>query len=364
MHCGMIACRRTSHGDARPCELVRPPAGRYNRRKFAEAEMSRGLTWAPLLLLVSFTAAPVARAQDAQGVAPPPPVSPSVPAKMPAKPLPAVSHMIVISADGCRPDVLLRAHTPNVRHMMEAGTFTMWARTVPQSITLPSHTSMLTGVTPERHKVLWNADLPEPIYPKVPTIFDVAKAGGLTTAMVTGKTKFVSLGRPGAVDWEKVQVATDEEVGSRAASLLREHKPNLMFVHLPGADVAGHSKGWGTPEQVEAIEAIDRAVGVLLGAVADAKLADSTVVLFTADHGGAGRSHGPNDPRSRHIPWVLTGPGIRQGYDLTRDAALTVNTEDTFATTCWFLGLRPPQPIDGKPIEEVLADRELLRTAK
>ena len=281
----------------------------------------------------------------------------------PAKPVAAVEHAIIISADGMRPDVLLRARTPNVRRLIETGTFTLWARTVPQSITLPSHTSMLTGVTPERHRVLWNSDIPEPVYPKVPTIFELAKGAGLTTAMVTGKSKFVSLARPGSIDWEKVQAATDEEVGSRAAEIVRQHKPNLLVVHFPGADAAGHSKGWGSPEQIEAVEAVDRSLGVLLGAVEDAKLRDSTVVIMSADHGGAGKSHGPNDPRSRHIPWIINGPGVRRGYDLTRDAALTVNTEDTFATACWFLGLKTGK-VDGKPVEQVLADRELLRPAK
>ena len=102
---------------------------------------------------------------------------------------------------------------------------------------------------------------------------------------------------------------------------------------------------------------------MLLGALEDAKLGDSTVIIFSADHGGAGKSHGPNDPRARHIPWIASGPGVRKGYDLTRDATLTVNTEDTFATACWLLGLKPTGPIDGKPIEQVLADRELLRPA-
>jgi arylsulfatase A-like enzyme len=281
-----------------------------------------------------------------------------------AKPVAAVTHAIIISADGMRPDVMLRARTPNIRRLMEAGTFTMWARTVPQSITLPSHTSMLTGVTPERHRVLWNEDIGEQAYPKVPTIFEVAKQGGLTTAMVTGKSKFAALARPGSVDWANIKTATDEEVGSGAAAVLREHKPDLLVVHFPGADGAGHSKGWGSPEQVAAIETIDRSVGVLLDAIEEQKLADSTVIIFSADHGGAGRSHGPNDPRSRHIPWICVGPGLRKGYDLTRDPALTVNTEDTFATACWFLGLRPKGPLDGKPVEQVLADRELLRNAK
>jgi predicted AlkP superfamily pyrophosphatase or phosphodiesterase len=281
-----------------------------------------------------------------------------------AKPVAAVDRAVIISADGMRPDVLLRAHTPNIRGLMESGTFTMWARTVPQSITLPSHTSMLTGVTPERHRVLWNSDLPEPLYPKVPTIFEIAKGAGLTTAMVTGKSKFDSLSRPGSIDWEKVKTATDDEVGSRAAAVVREHKPHLLVVHFPGADSTGHGKGWGSPEQIAAIETIDRSVGLMLGALEETKLRDSTVIILSADHGGAGKSHGPNDPRSRHIPWIASGPGIRKGYDLTRDANLTVNTEDTFATACWFLGLRPPGKIDGKAIEQVLADRELLRDAK
>ena len=324
--------------------------------------MNRAFVFFGLFCLLALAVAPGTRGAASREVADD--AVQSAAEAAPAKPVAAVRHAIIISADGLRPDVLLRARTPNVRGLIESGTFTMWARTVPQSITLPSHTSMLTGVTPERHRVLWNSDIPEPVYPKVPTIFEVAKAAGLTTAMVTGKSKFDSLARPGSIDWEKVKSATDEEVGSRAAEVLREHKPNLLVVHFPGADAAGHGKGWGTPEQIAAIEAIDRSIGVLLGALEGAKLGDSTVIILSADHGGAGRGHGPNDPRSRHIPWIAVGPGIRKGYDLTRDATLTVNTEDTFATACWFLGLRTPGRIDGKRIEQVLEDRELLRDVK
>ena len=319
--------------------------------------MSRLVIYTPLFLLLTLTVAPGA-GDAADGL-----VRPGTTAAAP-KPVAAVERVVIVSADGLRPDVLLRARTPNIRRLIETGTFTMWARTVPQSITLPSHTSMLTGVTPERHRILWNSDIPDPIYPRVPTIFEVAKGAGLTTAMVTGKSKFDSLARPGSIDWERVKAATDDKVGSRAAALLREHKPNLLVVHFPGADTAGHSKGWGTPEQVAAVETVDRSVGVLLGALEEARLRDSTVIILSADHGGAGKGHGPNDPRSRHIPWIAAGPGIRRGYDLTRDASLTVNTEDTFATACWLLGLKPPGKIDGKPIEQVLADRELLRDVK
>lgn len=280
------------------------------------------------------------------------------------RPVPAVRHAIIISIDGLRPDVALRARTPNIRRLVVSGSFTFWARTVPQSVTLPSHTSMLTGVRPERHGVLWNGDLPEPHYPKVPTIFDVAKSAGLTTAMVAGKTKFVTLARSTSIDWQNVNKATDDEVGSRAAAVLRVHHPDVMVVHFPGADAAGHAKGWGSPDQIAAVETIDRSLGVLLDALEETRLRDSTLVILSADHGGAGRSHGPNDPRSRHIPWIASGPGIRKNYDLTLDPTLVVNTEDTFATTCYFLGLRSTVPLDGKAMEQVLADRELLHEKK
>ena len=159
--------------------------------------MNRAFMFFALFLLIAMSVAPRAGGEDPSKGSTDAAVTAAGAQTAPAKPVAAVEHVIIISADGLRPDVLLRARTPNIRQLMDSGTFTMWARTVPQSITLPSHTSMLTGVTPERHRVLWNADLPEPVYPKVPTIFEVAKGAGLTTAMVTGKSKFVSLARPG-----------------------------------------------------------------------------------------------------------------------------------------------------------------------
>ena len=281
-----------------------------------------------------------------------------------AKPVAAVEHVVIISVDGLRPDVMLRAKTPNIRRLMESGSFTLWARTVPLSITLPSHTSMLTGVTPDRHGVLWNGDLPEPAYPLVPTIFQTATRAGVTTALVTGKTKFVALDRLGSVDWSHVAKAKDADVGVAAVAVLRDHRPGLTFVHFPGGDAAGHSKGWGSPEQIAAVGSIDKSIGLIIDALEDTGLRESTVVILSADHGGAGKSHGPNDPRSRHIPWIASGPGIRKNYDLTLDPTLTVNTEDTFATACFFLGVRPMIKIDGKPIEQVLEQRELMKEAK
>ena len=290
------------------------------------------------------------------GAQPPPPLT------LGRRPVRAIERALIISIDGLRPDLLLRANTPHLHRLFETGSYTFWAQTVPSSNTLPSHTSMLTGCSPDRHGVTWNDDREPVAYPRVPTLFEIARRFGLTTAIITGKTKFVTLAKPEFVNWASVQSAGDEKVGDEAVRILREHRPQITFVHFPGADGAGHSEGWGSPKQIEAIEKIDRQVGKLLEALDDLDLDGSTVILVSADHGGAGRTHAPNDPRARHIPWIVNGPGIRRGYDLTRNIALAVETEDTCATICHLLGLDPGD-IDGKPILDVLEGEngELLR---
>ena len=82
---------------------------------------------------------------------------------------------------------------------------------------------------------------------------------------------------------------------------------------------------------------------------------DSTLVLVTADHGGAGKNHGPDDPRSRMIPWIAAGPDVRADYDLTGEDHLTVRTEDTFATLAYVLGIASPQPIVGRPVLSIFS---------
>ncbi|HYE19537.1 MAG TPA: alkaline phosphatase family protein, partial [Tepidisphaeraceae bacterium] len=213
------------------------------------------------------------------------------------RPIEAVDRVLVISIDGLRPDLLTRADVPNLRALMRGGAFTMWARTTAVSRTLPSHISMLTGVPPHRHEIEWNRDLPlkHALYPKGRTLFDIAKQYGYTTALAAGKTKFDTFERPGAVDWswivpattkpaaanpakaedeglekdewpeDKAKVGkasvTDAEVAGRAVRIIREHRPQVMLVHLPHVDFVGHTIGWGSPEQVRAVGLADTAVG-------------------------------------------------------------------------------------------------------
>jgi phosphopentomutase len=178
--------------------------------------------------------------------------------------------------------------------------------------------------------------------------------------MAAGKSKLSVLAGDGGLDlssWpRRGETATDSAVAEVATGWIEARRPHLLFVHLPELDGVGHETGWGSPAQVQAAARADRALERVLAALDGAGLADSTLVLVTADHGGAGASHGGRDARSRLIPWVAAGPGVAGGYDLTRDAALQVRTEDTFATACAWLGIAPEKPADGRAVIRVIAD--------
>jgi predicted AlkP superfamily pyrophosphatase or phosphodiesterase len=283
-----------------------------------------------------------------------------------------IDRVVIISVDGLRPDLLLRANTPRIRSLMKRGSYTMWARTTEMSITLPSHTSMLTGVRPDVHKIFWNDHAgKETAFADVPTIFEQARKASrpLSTGLVAGKSKFHQLAKPGSMDFIDVYPdgkGSNLEVGEAAADMIRRHGPRVLFVHFPDVDATGHKLGWGTPQQITAIERADDGVGMILDALNREDYTDRTLIILSADHGGQGLTHGPNDPRSRNIPWICAGPGVRQNYDLARLVPLVVNTEDTFVTACTMMRIPLPAFTDGKPIEQAFANDELLKayTAK
>ena len=287
-----------------------------------------------------------------------------------ARPVQQICKAIVVSIDGLRPDLLLLAHAPNIRELIARGAYSMWARTTPNAITLPSHVSMMTGVNPRRHEIEWNRDLPlnMPVYPRVPTLFEAAKRHGYTTALAAGKEKFDLFDRPGVLDWKHIPHTITSETASvigPAVQIIGAHHPDVMLVHLPSVDNVGHLIGWATPRQMQAIEEADAAVRQIVKAMDEAQMTGSTLLIVTSDHGGAGRTHGPDDFRARYIPWIAVGPRIRH-IDLTTYPKLVINTEDTFATVCWMLGIPPTLPdLDGQPVKLILEQTaaELLHPA-
>lgn len=267
------------------------------------------------------------------------------------------SHVLVISIDGLRPDAIAKYNAETLLRLMREGTFTLKAQTIQPSKTLPSHTSMLTGVDVDKHGINWNTDQTDDHgHVDVPTMFAVAKAQGYRTAAIFSKTKFHHLEVPNSLDYVRSPQGerwlTNKWTARRTLAEVEKYlesdaeAPNMMFVHIGEPDYAGHIYGWMTPMYGRAVIEADETVDEILEEADEKFGAGNYTVIVTADHGGNGKSHGGKDPRSTTIPWITWGKGVKQGAALPA----TVRTMDTAATALWLLGLDSPDGWEGNAV--------------
>lgn len=261
-------------------------------------------------------------------------------------PAPRVQHVFIISFDGGKPAVMRQSEMPTLFSMVQHGAVTWTAQTVKPSITLVSHTSMLTGVQPAKHKILWNSWKPERGIVAVPTVFSLAHAVGLKTALFAGKEKFKHLDIAGSLDKLAIPGYDAKSVAAAAAPYIIAQKPNLCFIHFADGDGAGHKYGWGTPEQKQAFANTDAALKVVRDAVKKAGIEATSTFILSADHGGHDKTHGTDSPEDMNIPWIAYGARAKPTYWIRSD----VSTCDTAATALWLLGVVVPTDFDGKPV--------------
>jgi predicted AlkP superfamily pyrophosphatase or phosphodiesterase len=264
-------------------------------------------------------------------------------------------HVVIISVDGLRPDAIEKFAPPTLQRLMREGSYAPDAQTILPSTTLPSHTSMLTGVDPATHGITWNTDLTaERGYVDVPTVFSLARAAGFRTAAFFGKSKLRHIHVPATLDYAHSMDSwlPWRRSGERTARLvglyLKEARPNILFVHLIEADLAGHLFGWMGRLYGQAVREADAVVAELLGH-ADAYFGRGQyTVIITADHGGHGRTHGTALAEDTTIPWIVWGEGVRAGAELP----LGIRTTDTAATALWLLGVSVPEHWTGHPVTQ------------
>lgn len=238
-------------------------------------------------------------------------------------------HVIVISLDGF-PAYALRDPTiplPVLRKLIWNGAVAEGMIPVNPTVTWPNHTSMVTGVGPDQHGVIYNG-LPvrggdgKPIrveewvdkaeLVKTPTVYDAAHEAGLTTAEVDWVAiyrarsidwSFAEIPSPGGAieremlasgeiadeeirSWENEPITLRDDVWTRAAvHIIEKHKPNLLLFHLLTTDSVQHQDGARTLAANTALILADRQIQRILDAVDHAGISRTTTVLVVSDHG-------------------------------------------------------------------------------
>ncbi|MEM7347429.1 MAG: ectonucleotide pyrophosphatase/phosphodiesterase, partial [Chloroflexota bacterium] len=240
----------------------------------------------------------------------------------------SISHVVVISIDGLRPDALQQADTPTLDALRLQGAYTAQAQAVVPSVTLINHASMLGGMNPDKHGIYWNNYEPELGNIQGPTLFSAGEEAGLSTALLVGKDKLQHLVSPDYTGLYHYAGFTDQQVMNVAFDLAETAMPNLLFIHLPNVDSSGHTLGWMSSGQLLAIELTDTLIGEFVAHLDRIGLLEETVLLITSDHGGSDFGHGSDSPEDTLIPWLAVGPGVLSGLTIEEE----VVTYDTAAT--------------------------------
>ena len=302
--------------------------GRFTTRASACVVLATSL---PLLVLIGCGgSSPTSATAVPTSVAPSPPPPPRV---------------LIVSVDGLRADAIYAAETPTIRNLASRGSYSLQAQTISPSNTLPSHVSMLTGVTPAVHKIIWDEYLPDRGRLTVQTVFSAAKAAGKRSAMVVGKDKFFTFKDAGNIDSGVLSMRGDDDVANQAI-LQIDAGFDLIFLHFGDVDLMGHNKTWMSASYLEKVSRADAVIGRVLQVVPR-----NMAVILTADHGGSGNGHGTNAALHMTIPWIIQGQGIKAGNPLS----VRVNTIDTAVTAAYLLGFRMAD-VNGRVVTEAFVN--------
>lgn len=266
-----------------------------------------------------------------------------------------IEHVILIGSDGFGAYAFEKAKVPNLRKLMEEGSWTLKARTVLPSSSAPNWASMVMGAGPELHGYTkWGSQSPDlparalDEYGMFPTVYSLLRKGKPKSEIgVIYEWDGIGYLFPKKAVNKDQNCDGDIALTKTATAYIKEKKPNFLFIHLHDVDSVGHNAGHGTPEYYAAIERTDTHIGSIIKSIEEAGIMDKTAIIFTADHGGINKGHGAISMQEMQIPWIIAGPGIRKRNEIME----SIMTFDTASTIAAIFKLKQPQVWIGRPVK-------------
>jgi predicted AlkP superfamily pyrophosphatase or phosphodiesterase len=242
--------------------------------------------------------------------------------------------VVLLSIDGLKPDYVLDADThglkvPHLRRFVTDGAYATGVTGVTPTVTYPSHTTLVTGVSPSAHGILNNSPF-DPLGTnvsgwywyaediKVPTLWDVAGEAGLVTANVDwpvtvgarirhnivqywhgapaeDRKLLRALSTPGLLDEAEKDVgpypagyqytlAADVKRAAFVAWMIEKKRPDLLTAYFASLDEEQHHTAPYSKATFETLEGLDGLVG-LVRAAAERAYGRRFVLAVVSDHG-------------------------------------------------------------------------------
>lgn len=299
-----------------------------------------------------------------------------------------VRHVVLISIDTCRADHLgcygySRKTSPNLDALAADGVLFNHA-VAPVPITLPSHSSMLTGTIPPYHGVRDNSSYR--LAGANLTLAEISRENGFVTGAVIGAfvldsqfgldqgfdTYNDSLRKENKAFSILINERKGEEVTLSANGWLEKHRGDNFFLFLhyfdPHYPYELHKRFLFTSIPFLALQKdkydseiayTDSCIGRVINKLKDLNLYDSTLLIVTADHGESLGEHSESSHgyfiyhSTLHVPLIVKAPGGPEGKIINDLVGLI----DIVPTVCGLLGITVPTHVQGRDLSALFSRR-------
>jgi len=299
----------------------------------------------------------------------------------------AIRNVVLVSIDTCRADHLScygfeKETTPNIDRI--AGEGVLFENAVsPVPITLPAHSSMLTGKIPPVHGVHDNSHYE--LTGENTTLAEILRdegftTGGFVSAFVLDRRFGIAQGfdtyQDAFVKTIHSEFGTErrgDETTKFALKWIDEQKEEKFFLFLhyydphiryePPEPFASTFRG--DPYSGE-IAFTDHCIGRVVGKLKEAGLYDSTLLIIAGDHGEMLGEHGEEEHSyfiyegAIKVPLIVKIPGRTQASRI----ADAVGLVDIVPTVCGLLDIDAPTDIQGVDLGSLIAGQASAQSAR
>src|SRR3990172_872166 len=214
-------------------------------------------------------------------------------------------YVILISFDGFRWDYINRNITPNISSLIEQGVEALSLKPVFPSKTFPNHLSIITGMYPENHGIIFNefddsftdthydirdsVEVTESRWYRGEAFWETAKRQGIITASYFWPGSEINLEyrRPDYFHHYEHERPYPDRINGvlNWLKLPYSKRPHFITTYFDLTDGIGHRFGPNSPEIDIAIASLDSTLGSMLSGLSEIQMRDSVNIILVSDHG-------------------------------------------------------------------------------
>lgn len=271
---------------------------------------------------------------------------------------PLAKHVVMIGLDGFGAYAYDKADMPNLKKLASKGSWGTSTRSVLPSSSAVNWASILMSSTPTQHGYTeWGSQTPEipsavlSQYGKYPSIYTLIREQlpESKTGVVYSWGGIIHILEEQIIDFNLPTSGDEDRTAEEAAKLILTEKPVFTFVHFDQPDGAGHNYGHDSEGYYAELKNVDRRLGIVLDAIDKAGIANETIIMVIADHGGIDKGHGGKDLMEVETPMVVKGPGIKVNHEVIEP----IMGFDYAITVAKMLNITPNRAWRGKVIEDI-----------